>query len=228
MMGNGSAMIKTAQTRSDESFSKLPAVLERGADAERRTMILDQAEAVFLEDGFQGASMAAIAARAGCSKGTLYNYFISKEELFVACVARQCAVLQNEMSSLITGGGAFADTLRQIGERYVAFVSSDVTVRRFRTIVAEAERVPEIARAFYATGPARGAATLAEFLETAMREGVLRTADPLRAAHHFFSLCYNHLSKARLCNYEPAPDAATIEADVAEAVELFTLAYGVR
>ena len=50
----------------------------------RRELILDVAQDVFLEEGFAAASMSTIAARLGGSKGTLYNYFRSKDELFAA------------------------------------------------------------------------------------------------------------------------------------------------
>src|ERR1700748_881544 len=56
----------------------------------RREAILDVATEVFLEVGYSCASMSAIAARVGGSKGTLYNYFKSKEELFEAFVRRSC------------------------------------------------------------------------------------------------------------------------------------------
>ena len=50
----------------------------------RREAILAVAADVFKEMGFEGASMAEISARIGGSKATLYGYFKSKEELFVA------------------------------------------------------------------------------------------------------------------------------------------------
>ena len=56
----------------------------------RREAILDVAQDVFLDEGFAAASMSTIAARLGGSKGTLYNYFKSKEELFNAYVQRRC------------------------------------------------------------------------------------------------------------------------------------------
>jgi len=49
---------------------------------ELRERVVRAAEAVFLEDGYQGATMAAIAARAGVSTGNLYRYFESKDALF--------------------------------------------------------------------------------------------------------------------------------------------------
>lgn len=198
----------------------------RGADADRRMAILDTADDVFLEVGFQAASMSEIAARLGGSKGTLYNYFPSKDDLFIACVSRHCETFRTQMSDLIEAGGELEATLTGVGRRYVEFVGSDETVRKFRMIVAEAERVPHMARAFYETGPVRGAEALGAYLENAMQSGVLIKTDPLRAAYVFLNLCQNRLFKARLCNAEPAPDGATIKRDVAEAVRIFMAAFG--
>jgi len=220
-------MIKAASATLPKNSSPeaLPAKKARGGDAERRSAIMDCAEDIFLEEGFQAASMSAIAARLGGSKGTLYNYFESKDELFLACVARHCEQLHEAMSSLLIEGGDLRETLTKMGRRYVEFVSSDATVAKFRMIVAEADRVPEMARAFYETGPARGVAMLSGYLERAMKEGHLRKADPARAAQHFLALCQNRLSKSRLCNYEAAPSKKLIERDVDDAVHIFLAGY---
>src|SRR5215468_7391527 len=135
-------MIKAATPAFAKISSPLPPVAERGADAERRALIMDKGDEAFLQDGFQGASMADIAARAGCSKGTLYNYFESKDELFLACVARHCVGMQAEMSSLARSGGDVRQTLTDIGLSYAQFVSKDAIVSRFRMIAAEGERAP--------------------------------------------------------------------------------------
>ncbi|MBV8107083.1 MAG: helix-turn-helix transcriptional regulator, partial [Hyphomicrobiales bacterium] len=52
----------------------------------KRRQIMDGARTVFLSAGFDGASMNDIARAAGVSKGTLYAYFTSKEELFEAII----------------------------------------------------------------------------------------------------------------------------------------------
>ena len=62
--------------------------LSRG-DAKRRA-ILDVASEVFLAQGYAETSMSEIAAKVGGSKGTLYNYFRSKEELFSAFITDTC------------------------------------------------------------------------------------------------------------------------------------------
>ena len=56
----------------------------------RRDAIIDVAREVFFEEGYAAASMSSIAARLGGSKGTLYNYFRSKDELFEAQVRDGC------------------------------------------------------------------------------------------------------------------------------------------
>src|SRR5450432_4212616 len=106
---------------------------------QRRELILDVAQAVFLEEGFDAASMSTIAARLGGSKGTLYNYFKSKDELFAAYVQRHCAWQSEAMFRLMEDGRNVRETLAGIGRRYLAMVLSEENVRRFRVITAEAE-----------------------------------------------------------------------------------------
>lgn len=56
--------------------------------AEREALMLDVAEQIFGELGYQASSMDEIAARAGVSKPMLYHYYGSKERLFLACLRR--------------------------------------------------------------------------------------------------------------------------------------------
>ena len=50
----------------------------------RRQAIIDVAKEAFCRQGFEATSMSEIASRVGGSKATLYNYFRSKEEIFIA------------------------------------------------------------------------------------------------------------------------------------------------
>src|SRR5882672_3719822 len=72
-----------------------PVAADTRGDAGKRRQIIDGACRMFLAQGFDAASMGAIAREAGVSKGTLYVYFKSKEELFEAVVGAQCG-LQGE------------------------------------------------------------------------------------------------------------------------------------
>jgi AcrR family transcriptional regulator len=192
----------------------------------RREAILDAARDVFLEEGFAAASMSTIAARLGGSKATLYNYFKSKEEIFEAYVGRHCVWQSEAMFALLTDEEDAREALTALGRRLLETTLSDFSLANYRLIVAEAERSPQIGRIFYETGPLAGARRLAAFLERAAARGHLRLRDPLLAANQFIGLLQSPWSKARQCNYIPAPGAAEIAAHVDAAVETFLAAFG--
>ena len=191
----------------------------------RREAILDVAEQVFLEEGFDAASMSTIAARVGGSKGTLYNYFRSKDDLFAAYVQRHCAWQSEAMFALLGERTDLVATLHDLGQRHLEMVLGEDNVRRFRVITAEAERAPEIGRIFYESGPQNAARRLAALLSDAAARGELVIEDPLQAAHNFIALCSSRLHKARLCNFTPEPGADDIDREVRGAVKVFLAAY---
>src|SRR6201985_3540974 len=92
---------------------------------QRRELILDVAEAVFLEQGFAAASMSEIAARLGGSKGTLYNYFKSKDELFQAYVLRRCALNLEEIYAPTYDGETVPEALTRLGRAYLRRILAD-------------------------------------------------------------------------------------------------------
>jgi AcrR family transcriptional regulator len=191
----------------------------------RREAILDVAEEVFVEQGFAAASMSEIAARLGGSKGTLYNYFKSKDELFDAYVLRRCALNLDDIYVIRAEGETVRDVLIRLGRAYLGRVLSDDNLRHFRLIIAEAERNPEVGRAFYEAGPAKGAGRLAEHIGKWAADGKVKVADPQLAAAQFLGLCQNRYFKQRLCNYVPELSKAQIEAEVTGAVDTFLKAF---
>ncbi|MFM1876048.1 MAG: hypothetical protein RL266_1785 [Bacteroidota bacterium] len=64
--------------RSPEQFAEIR--------EERRQQILDAALHVFAQDSYHGSSMSAVATRAKVSKGLIYNYFNSKEEILLTLI----------------------------------------------------------------------------------------------------------------------------------------------
>jgi AcrR family transcriptional regulator len=70
--------------------------------AEREALMLDVAEQLFGELGYQASSMDEIAARAGVSKPMLYHYYGSKERLFLACLSRARAGMR---AAILAGAG---------------------------------------------------------------------------------------------------------------------------
>ncbi|WP_426013848.1 TetR/AcrR family transcriptional regulator [Caulobacter sp. DWR2-3-1b2] len=192
----------------------------------RREAILDVARDVFLKEGYANASMSTIAARLGGSKGTLYNYFKNKKQLFAAYVVRHCAWQRDAMFEISSEIDDIRAALTKVGRTYLSIVLSDFSMANFRVIVAEAERTPEIGQAFYETGPKSGGLLLGAILQKAADTGQLKLADPVHAAQQFIGLCQNRLMKARLCNAMAEPTAAEIDGEVLPAVDVFLAAYG--
>lgn len=122
----------------------------RLAPAERTPQILAAALEEFAERGYAGASMAAVAARAGVTKGLIYHYFPGKAELFKAVVRSCIQPVFDEAERLIAAfQGSKADLLR----RLMGFAYARVAAERrerilFKLILSEADRFPELA-AFY-------------------------------------------------------------------------------
>jgi AcrR family transcriptional regulator len=193
----------------------------------RRQMILDTARDIFLKEGYAAASMSAIAARVGGSKGTLYNYFRSKEELFGAFMhdvcGKQADALLDHMPDL--GDDPHA-ALREIGLGLCTLILSPEVMAISRLVVAESERFPELGHVFYETGPRQGELRLMRHFERAIEQGHLKPVDSIRLARRFKNLCLGDLFDRRMWGVIPRPDAETLRESVDEAVYIFLSAYG--
>ena len=192
---------------------------------EKRQAILDGAGRVFAEHGYEGASMAAITAEAGVSKGTVYHHFSGKAELFGAYVAEQCT---HNLEPWFDKAGSSRDAraaLRDLGLRVVRLLLSPAALVIDRVVMSEASRFPELARAFYDAGPARGLAALARWLADQAREGRLAVDDPEFAAEQFFSLCQHPAILRRKLGLAPTMGEAEMARVVDAAVAMFLRAY---
>ena len=194
---------------------------------ERRETIMSVAREVFFEHGYSATSMSAIAARLGGSKGTLYNYFRSKEELFEAQVRDLCGAAASRFLAS-TAEGSPVETLTVFGERYLAHLYSEQTIKLFRILVAEAQRSPELARMFYEVGPARGRKVLEGYLQTAKTQGLVDPPDCALAADQFLSLCKGPAHLQFLLNLIPAPTSQEIKLHVERSVGAFMVLYGFK
>jgi AcrR family transcriptional regulator len=190
----------------------------------KRETILNIALEVFLEEGYAAASMSSIAARVGGSKGTLYNYFRSKAELFVAVIQMQCELHQTQIFDVVEPD--MRRFLTELGRRFVRLLLSDDVIAIHRIVVAEAVRFPEIGAALYEAGPKRGKQRLIVYLSQAMADGRLKTADPERAAEHAFELCFAGMYRRRLWNVGPKPTDEEIDSAIDAGIDVFMAAYG--
>lgn len=199
--------------------------VEIALSPEKRVQILTGAATVFAADGYEGASMARIAAIAGVSKGTLYNHFDSKAALFTAYVGEKC---QQTLARVFDGAnhdGDPAEVLRGIGKRMVQMMLSDVGLAIYRVVIAEATKFPDLARGFFESGPARAIGFMADWLAEETRRGRLNVPDPAFAAEQFFNLCQTRLVLRRKLEMLPDPPERDIDEVVDASITMFLKSY---
>ena len=203
-------------------------ITERDApeDGAKRRQVMDGARAAFLNAGFDGASMNDIARAAGVSKGTLYAYFDSKEQLFEALIREDKEQQAERLCVFPPEGGDPAALLREFGCRLLEMTMRPEAVAQVRVVIATTPRFPRLGQAFYEAGPAYGVGRLAEQLEAFSQRGALNVANPVLAARQFINLCCADFHKQVLFGVVEAPTREAIEAAVDQTVELFLKVYG--
>ena len=91
--------------------------------AETRQALVDAAARVFIERGFIGSSVEAIAAEAGYTRGAFYSNFASKEELFAELLQQRVYSLYREMAE--QSAGSERPSLGETGRRLAAIQANE-------------------------------------------------------------------------------------------------------
>ena len=171
--------------------------------------------------------MAEISARIGGSKGTLYAYFKSKEDLFVA-VTHAVAKKQIEpaLETLDQETEDLEATLRVFGEKAVSFLCQESTLQTQRMILAEAGR-SDIGRRFHEDGPKLGMQRISTFMQKQMAAGRLKQADPMLATLQLCALLDCETVRPMMLGLETSISKPRIKRMVGRAVETFLAAYAV-
>jgi AcrR family transcriptional regulator len=203
------------------------AVVPGEDESAKRRQVIEGARAVFLNQGFDAASMNDIARAAGVSKGTLYVYFANKEELFAAIVEEECDAQAEGIFDLDPDDHDVEAVLTRLGIAYVKFLCRPEKASAIRTVIAIADRMPEIGRKFYESGPAVGIGRLAAYLSAQVAAGVLAVEDCELVAAQFMEASHAMLFKPIVFNFAPAPSQEQIERSVRVAVRAFIAAYRV-
>jgi AcrR family transcriptional regulator len=155
-----------------------PKPRQRRADA-RPDEILNAAARCFLECGFAGAKVDDIAAGAGLSKGAVYLYFKSKEEMLRALIERGVKRVAHAMAvRLDTDEGDPVLALRGAAPIFAQILSKPELFVVPRIVISEAGNFPEIARMYRdeVIDVAKGA--LVRLIERGQAEGVFKKMDP--------------------------------------------------
>ena len=151
----------------------------------KQRRILDAALSVFAAEGYSGTSMDAIAAKAAVSKPTLYQYFGTKEQLFTEIMLAE----RNTMLLAFDHPGTdMVSELHSFAWHYADTVMRPEFLSLARLIIGEAQRFPEIGRAYQAAGPDRVLAGMITYLTRQRDAGKLTFDDPELAAEDLWGL----------------------------------------
>ena len=196
-------------------------------DSSKRRQILEGARKMFMDFGFDGASMGEIAKAAGVSKGTLYVYFADKCALFEAMVEEE-TVEQGNVAFNLDPARDVPTTLHEFGEAYIAMICRPGGGSAIRTVMAIAERMPEVGRRFYERVLEKTINRLALYLEAHVAQGELAIDDCEFAASQFMLMCQASLFLPFIFQAAPAPSPDRIKEVVTSAVRMFLAAYALK
>lgn len=157
----------------------------------KRDQVLAAARDLFLERGFSGASMDAIARTAGVSKETLYRHFRNKESLLADCL--RSLVLDLAMDDVLVAGGSrpveshhqLRATLVELADGLVDRLMKPEYLGLMRVVINESPRLPQLGDVYRSAVPETAIRSFIRILRRAEEGGVARVSDHDAAARMF-------------------------------------------
>jgi AcrR family transcriptional regulator len=206
----------------------------RSDAARSEDAILAAARTLFLEAGFEGVNLEAIAAAAGVSRQTVYNRFGGKEALFRAMLRRHWGgmLAWADWVRESIGGVTFDDPaakLVQIAGAIYRFAEEGDQIAFTRLVIAESRARPWIGEEFYRFGKAPTLEALSGVLGAMAAQGVIGCPHPDIAARQFLGLIQEFAIWPHVMAIGPAANQLPArETVIAETVATFLCRYGVR
>ncbi|MTI10370.1 TetR/AcrR family transcriptional regulator [Curvivirga aplysinae] len=162
---------------------------------EKQLQIINAAKKVFLEKGFDIASMDMIAAEAGVSKRTVYSHYQSKENLFASimndlCTSKRGDIIdETEMDAcdLLPKDKSAEETLTIFGNTFLTYIYDPEVLAMLRIMIGQADKFPEIGESFYNQGPVMTQNMLTAYFEHTNGTGETKFKDTCIAAKSFIS-----------------------------------------
>jgi AcrR family transcriptional regulator len=217
---------ETGQRAGMSSVASLVRVLDesRLKPKAKEQEVLDVATEYFLQHGYRGASINAMARSSGISKESIYRYFSSKQQLFEAVIGRELIEYRRSLHRLdaTLRSMDLRSALITVAETILAIITTDRTQALRRLIFDEATRSPEVGQHYYKIGPGQAYAVLENVLETHAHQSDF---DIPTLARHFTGLLSWRVTLERECAVRPEPNAAEIAEIATPLVEDFMKAF---
>lgn len=189
----------------------------------RQSQLLEAAEELFIEHGYDKTSVEMIAEAAGIARQTVYNQFGSKEGLFLAITKGLAADVTASISEPLDAGRDVRAMLERFLAGVVRVALSPRATAIYRLVISETPRFPILGRVIYDEGVARTNADLAALLSV---QSALDVPDPELAARHLIALTMHHLHLLAHLGIAATVTPRRLQREIRSAVTAFLAIYG--
>lgn len=160
--------------------------MEKNKDRDAKGRIIDLATDLFLQNGFAGTSMSAIAKASGMTKASLYYHFANKEDLFIACVTDGYQHALSSLETIVADDQASPE--EKLSQAFDTLYDTVINsaVGRMSPLIAEVSRAfPQVARSFREEYILPHEALVAQILAQGTKAGVFKPIDKKLMSHLF-------------------------------------------
>lgn len=202
MPGRLKARGRAAQTKSAAGAATGPKWRRRSKA--RPDEILDAALDEFVERGFAEARVEDVAQRAGLSKGAVYLYFDSKEEILRALIEREIAPIARRARALAEAGlDEPVATLRGLVGAFTTVLADPRVAAVPKIVLSVVGRFPEIGAYYRENVVEQGLAAVAALHRAGADRGLFREADSRAVARAVLGPVFVHLMLTHVLGGEP-------------------------
>ncbi|GBR44271.1 TetR family transcriptional regulator [Neokomagataea tanensis NBRC 106556] len=160
--------------------------------------------------------MSHIAREAGVSKGTLYNHFTSKADLFSAFIMEQSRTKLQAITALVSNDAQnFKNTLLSVCEAAIHLLLNPEAMSLYRILVAETKKFPNLADIFWKHSFGANLSHLSQWLQRCHDTATLTVPDAEFAAEQLMAMCQTRIINRRRLAL-PVDDSAQAIAQLAE------------
>jgi TetR/AcrR family transcriptional repressor of mexJK operon len=192
--------------------------------ADKREEVLDIASETFLVKGYDGTSINVMAREACISKESIYRYFGSKEDLFLAVVERELTVYRRGMLETTSNfdGKSIRDALFALADATLRVASNDRTLALRRLIFQMAANGSKVGSHYFTSGPDIAYQNLVRLFEHYQPESDFGVD---KLSRYFISMVLHRTMLQRECGVQAPLSAEEINKRSLETVEDFLRAF---
>lgn len=199
-------------------------ILEIEKLSPRGVLILDAAQKLFYNLGFDETSLAMIINEAGGSRRSIYNEFGNKHGLLMAVIQRQVKT-QSEILTSINRDLEAKEALNQVCFKFVVGMLSPELMSLFRLVVQQVVKFPELGEMIYKNGPMTGILPLVDYLTWLTDQNLLKIENCHFSAQMLMEMAKGPLHTRSLLLPDKQASEEEISYQVTKAVDIFLHAH---